>query len=395
MTPVQSPPLYKRTTKGAIQTWWMEQAADCYRTVSGQLDGAKVTSEWTVAKPKNTGKANATTGEEQAAKEIEAQYKKKLAQGGYFTDVNFIDGETYFKPMLANKYDDLKNNTNFFDGTWGSQRKMDGLRLIISRKGAFARQGKSVATVAHITEALAPVFDWFEKSFGHTNVVFDGELYNHRFKDDFNELVSIAKKQEPTEEELVECRKFLQFHVYDIGGSPIGNLGYSSRHAWFAKIREEFENIEPLVKFLPNDLFRTQEDLDKLYEMYLEEGFEGQMLRKLTAKYQNKRTNDLLKRKTFIDCELKIVGVNEGKGNRSGQVGAFVLALEWEAKDRDGNPVYTVNGTPKGTNKYRRQLWLNRDKLIGKSVTLRYFNLTPGNVPRFPVVVTVHETERW
>lgn len=56
--------LYTRDSLGNVRVWYMEQEGDKYRTTSGLLDGEKVTSEWTVAKPKNVGKRNETTGEQ-------------------------------------------------------------------------------------------------------------------------------------------------------------------------------------------------------------------------------------------------------------------------------------------------------------------------------------------
>ena len=59
----------------------MQRDEEKYRTISGQKDGKKTTSAWTVAKPKNVGKKNSTTGAEQADKEVLAKYEKKQKQG--------------------------------------------------------------------------------------------------------------------------------------------------------------------------------------------------------------------------------------------------------------------------------------------------------------------------
>ncbi len=53
---------------------------------------------------KNTGKANGTTDIEQALKEAIAKRTKKL-ESGYFEDVNNINEQQYFEPMLAAKWD--------------------------------------------------------------------------------------------------------------------------------------------------------------------------------------------------------------------------------------------------------------------------------------------------
>ena len=59
-------PIYKATKAGKIQEWRIEVEGNKYRTISGQTDGQKVTSEWTVCAGKNIGRSNETTPEEQA-----------------------------------------------------------------------------------------------------------------------------------------------------------------------------------------------------------------------------------------------------------------------------------------------------------------------------------------
>ena len=58
--------LYKRDTKGKVRVWEVEYGQGPRllagtRTISGTVDGQKVTSEWNMSAPKNVGKANETT----------------------------------------------------------------------------------------------------------------------------------------------------------------------------------------------------------------------------------------------------------------------------------------------------------------------------------------------
>lgn len=94
------PTLFSRTITGAVQIWYIEQDKDKYRSVSGQKHGQHTVSEWTEAEPKNIGKTNETTGEEQAASEIECKYIKQL-KSGYFLLEKDIDNFQTFWPMLA------------------------------------------------------------------------------------------------------------------------------------------------------------------------------------------------------------------------------------------------------------------------------------------------------
>ena len=93
------PVLYKKTTVGKIQTWQIIIDGNKFRTVSGQQDGKKVQNNWTVCEGKNEGKANATTGEQQAIKEAVAKHDKKL-KSGYHLNVENIE-----KKRVDNKAD--------------------------------------------------------------------------------------------------------------------------------------------------------------------------------------------------------------------------------------------------------------------------------------------------
>ena len=174
------PTIYKRTSSGKVQIWFMESDGDRYRTTSGQRGGKKVTSEWTVAKPKNEGKANATTAEEQALAEVSYAYTNKLDRD-YRRELDSIDVETRIKPMLATKWADRKNK---IPAMVHMQPKLDGMRCIASKSGLWSREGKPILGAPHIHEGLAEVFALYP------NLVIDGELYNHELKDDFNKIIS-------------------------------------------------------------------------------------------------------------------------------------------------------------------------------------------------------------
>ena len=71
------PTLFARTNTGAIQEWIIEIEGNKYRTVYGQVDGKKITTEWTVAVPTNIGRSNERDGDKQAVFEAKALWKKK------------------------------------------------------------------------------------------------------------------------------------------------------------------------------------------------------------------------------------------------------------------------------------------------------------------------------
>ena len=124
-----------------------------------------------------------------------------------------------FKVMLAHPYGKKEFNTDSF-----IQPKLDGVRCYITKDGAFSRNHKEFKTVDHIKDAFKPLFKT------NPDLVVDGELYNHQFKDNFNKIISLVRKQKPNAQEIDEAIRYIQFHWYDY---------YSDIHNYPFKIRNE------------------------------------------------------------------------------------------------------------------------------------------------------------
>lgn len=352
--------IYKKTKADKVQEWTVEVEGNKYRTISGQTDGLKVTSEWTVCKAKNSGKANATSDEEQALKEAQALRKKKLERG-YYEDINLIDVAQYFEPMLAEKWEDRKDSIVY---PIYSQPKLDGIRCIVKKDGMWSRSGKKIVSAPHIFEDLKEHFD-FDPDF-----IFDGELYCDKLANDFNKIVSLVKKTKPTAEDLLESKNVIQYHIYDL---PSHKAPFVVRYLHLAKMRLPVSCV--LVR---TDLVSNEQEVEDLYGQYVQLNYEGQMLR-TNSLYENKRSKNLLKHKTFTDEEYEILDICEGEGNRTGSVGYMVF-------ERNGE---RFKSNVKCTFEEGVEILQNRQKLIGKKATIKYFNLTPAGVPRFPYVINI------
>lgn len=360
--------LYKKTSTGAIQTWRKERDANKYRTVSGQLDGAAVTSEWTIVEGKNIGRSNETTPEAQAEAEIESQYTKKLAQGGYHRSIDDIDNVTFFKPMLADKFE----HKHLAHGAISSQPKLDGMRCIATKDGLFSRQGKPILSVPHINEALEAYFE------REPNLILDGELYSHDLNEDFNQIMHLVKKLKPSLEHFAETKEKIRYHVYDI---PSVNDVFSER----------MQELELLDLQLPIEIVDTVigvgdlSELDQHNAKYLEDGYEGQIVRVDTGPYENKRSRQLLKRKEFKDEEFTIVSITEGTGNRSGMAGRVTYTT---ADDKQ----FDTNIT--GGFEYYKELLREADEYVGGQGTVKFFEYTPDGIPRFGVTIALYKDGR-
>jgi len=336
-----------------------------FRAVSGLVDGKAVEAAWTTALPKNVGKSNATTGEQQAIAEVLALYDKKRARK-YYDDRETAAGKKFFAVMLAEKYKKLP------EGVVYSQPKLDGFRLIATREQFISRDGK-VVVLPHIRRVLEPLFEALP------DVVLDGELYSHSLKDDFNELSSLIRKSDRDPERQAEFERVIEFHVYDLPSDPVH---FGERSGELRSLLEEYGpegDDAHLVQFVRTDMVRDQVHLDSLYEEYLEAGYEGQMVR-TDSPYTPDRTKNLLKRKEFTDGEFPILGVYEGKGNWAGHAKKVECSLPNGETFKAG-----IRGNKAFTSKLLGE-WKSYE-----GVTVRYKGLTPGGKPRFGVAVAWHE----
>lgn len=360
---MELPTLYARTNTGAIQEWTVEIEDGSYRTIHGQVGGKLQTTEWTVCVTTNEGRANERLPDMQAIFEARAMWQKKL-DSGYHEDVSNIDNFTFVEPMLAKKWEDRKDKVKF---PLYCQPKLDGLRAVISKDGAFTRQGKKWVSIPHILQALDSIFDRYP------DLILDGELYNHDLHDDFNKITSLVKKTKPKDKDLVESAKIVQFHWYDTASDK---YTFSQRRNWMVELYNRFD-LPDCIQLVPTHKVVDLESLDKYYGHFIENGWEGQMVRE-NLPYEFKRSSTLLKRKEFQDKEYRVEAIIEGTGNRSGMAGSMVFTNELG---------HTFNANIKGTREYLKYIWEHQEEFIGKMATVRFFNLTPVKlIPRFPYV---------
>lgn len=367
---LQLPPLYKKDSNDGIRIWSIEIGYDCFRTHSGVYGGKIVTSEWFTVIATNVGRANHRTLSEQAEFEAKARWQKKI-DSGYSEDLQSCNvAIVKISPMLAKKWEDRKDKISF---PLACQPKLDGMRCWIDKKGAWTRSGKRWMTVPFLTKALRGFFE------SHPHAILDGELYSHELKDDFNKISSLIKKTKPTQADLDECEDKIKYHVYDCVIDPLKKVAFKNRA----------ESVQEIVARLPNcfvavptSFVNTQEELDSLYGQYLEDGYEGQMVRLPDSPYEFKRSANLLKRKEFQDDEYQIVSIGEGNGNKSGMAGFATL------RHPDGR---TFNSNIKGNHDFLRDLLANADSYVGSFATCTYFNLTPDGIPRFPYITRLRD----
>ena len=366
--------LYKRTETGAIQQWQIVADGNTYYTIEGLVGGKLTTSSPTICDGKNVDKSNETTPEEQAYTEALAKWTKKTKKH-YFEKISDIDQKIFIKPMLAKHYKDYSENQ--IQWPVMVDRKYNGMRHIVSKDlGQRTREGEIIHTAPHIWEAIKHLFD------KHSDLVCDSELYNHQYRYKLNELIEIVRKTVHfSAADLEKSKKIVKMYVYDGYGfdNITENTKCSERREALKKL---FEGIPEVVvvdyKWANND-----EEVQKIYQEYLEEGYEGAILRENKG-YEHKRSKNLLKIKPIDDDEFIIVNIEEGNGNWSGA--AKRITFKGDVKNSKGDIVNAnaeFSGCFKGSYEDGVICLKDKNKWIGKKVTVYYNGLTGKNVPNY------------
>ena len=264
------------------------------------------------------------------------------------------------------------------------QPKLDGVRCLIQYektgpnfmdKGkvvAYSRTGKEWKNVDHILRDLLPFFH------KHPNVVLDGELYNHDFKDDFESIISMVRKTKPTDEARLESAKHVQFHCYDIVNKK---MNFNTRDLWITENLPKSYCVKHVITMLTPDEISAKAG----HQINLEAGYEGSIVR-LNTPYQCKRSHSLRKFKDFSDAEANIVGYEEGKGKRTGTLGKFIM------QDADGNQF----GCPPGKGHNYKDLAVmlaNIHEYMGQRATFTYFERTKAGAYRHPLYKCIRNYE--
>ena len=261
------------------------------------------------------------------------------------------------------------------------QPKLDGVRCLIQYDKingvkAYSRTGKEWKNIEHILENLMPFF--CKRDFANANVVLDGELYNHDFRDNFEEIISMVRKTKPTDEDRLKSRLNVQFHCYDIVNKK---MKFSTRDNWISK----YLIGNWCIKHVQTMLCPDEACAKYIHKANLDVGYEGSIVR-LDTPYQCKRSHSLRKFKDFSDAEANIVGYEEGKGKRTGTLGKFVM------QDDDGN----IFGCPpgKGHNyKDLARMLIEIHKYMGQRATFTYFERTKAGSYRHPLFKCIRDYE--
>ena len=347
------------------------------------------------------GKAKRTT-KEQALLQFNSEVKKQLDKGykevpkhpneyseselqEIYGDVKVREGATV-KPMLAKQEKDIKNR-KIFDNKWYISRKVNGVRCLIYFDGKNIRTASRGATnydIAIIHIIQHPILEEFFKN--HPDAILDGEVFKKDWS--LNKISGICRSQK-----TVNDGKDLQFYWYDIV-----DLEQSFSERW--KIMQEwskelqlsdfdpykyFSDSDLHIQFLPQELISGFENMKKLHDEWVKEGWEGAVIRNPDSVYKpGSRGNDWIKIKVYQDAEYPIIGLSEGLRDED-----MCFILETPNGQR-------FNCKPIGDREQKQWYRDHIDELVGKNLTIKYFEMSGvegSEIPQQPIGICVRDYE--
>lgn len=373
--------LYKLKENGSIYLWKIEYInpdsnTHMMRVTHGQKGGKMITHEKDIV-PK--AKRN---HEEQFDLIASRKWNDKIDKEGYSKESDYSkssptsknEKKILVRPMLAQTFDKSKyignkrcKKINF---PCFGQPKFDGIRCLMYLKDGNvimeSRKGTEIFNFTKLREE-------FMKTLGiEENLIFDGELYVDSLPfEKINGLVRLKKINEKQEEEINK----IEYYIYDIIDMKNKENTFKERNKLMKDINNKYKSLK-LIKFSECMIINSLSDVESAHTNYVENGYEGLILRNTEGKYEiNKRSYDLQKYKHFMDEEFEIIDYCQGTGNEKG-----LIIFKCKTKE---NKEFSVR--PRGTREKRRKMFMDGDSYIGKQLTVIFQEYSNDGIPRFPV----------
>lgn len=333
--------------------------------IHGQVGGKQTEKRYT-AEPKNQNRANATTAEQQALLEVEAKVTKQLKSGYFYTQDEALTFEP-FEPLKAQPFTDFAHKVKF---PCVVQAKFNGQRLMIDKNGnAWSKQGEPLELSVHwkgIRELAIQMQG------------LDGEIYAGLESEgglSLQDIISAFRKPNANTPKL-------QYWVYDI---PLKGATFRER---FDKLHElagvVFEKAIHYVKVIPGIVVDTPEQADSQFKHNTGKGYEGLMYRNLDGQYEfGKRSYDLIKRKTFVDFEAKVLSVTKDKNDCG--------VLQCEAVNGKGVGTKFKVLMRKDAADVNYRLYDNAVTLVGKHIVVEGDEFSDDNIVTKPRGIALRE----
>lgn len=375
------PMLYKKNNKNKITQWNVEvnpssTVTDAYEIIVtfGEVGGAIQTH----IKFLDKGKAK-RTAQEQALLEAKSKWNEKRNKEAFSTSIDTLGSIRTVRPMLANTFDKTKYNTVKPSKAYKIpfpcyvQRKYDGIRCLahIENNNLVLESRKGVA-FSHFDTIRQKVVELLSAYPSHMSFYLDGELYTDLLPFEKINGATRLTLGKATPIDLENINK-IRYHIYDVYSPDNPHLTYKQRMEILEDLKRYLSPTES-VAIVHTDDVESMDDIKRLHDVYVQEGFEGIMIRDPVGIYEvDKRSKYLQKYKEFMEEEFTIVGFHDGidKG-----------LVIWECETSEGQ---RFSAKPRGSAEYRSELFENATQYIGKKLTVIFQEFSTDGIPRFPV----------
>ena len=280
------------------------------------------------------------------------------------------------RPMLAHTFtlESLQKRGKTISFPCFVQPKLDGIRCIAYLKdGNVVMESRKGVEFNFMDDMRNDIRKIFKKNSG-SDIYLDGEIYTDKLK--FEVISGLVRlKDPPTDTQLSQMKK-LQYCVYDCIIKDDLDTPFTERNNILQSLlgdqkKHKYKNVIPVL----TEIIAKSEDVRVKHDEYVEQGYEGLMLRNMNSKYEiDKRSKDLQKFKDFKEEEFRITGYHQGTGDDKG-------CIVWECETTDGKP---FSAEPIGTRQHRRKLFKDGEQYIGQLLTVKFFSYTKDGIPRFP-----------
>jgi len=250
-----------------------------------------------------------------------------------------------------------------------AQMKMDGMRFnAIVRDGKVeyrSRNGKEIQLLGNLDEQFIAMA-------GEVDCVFDGELLvmlpgDHQFADrqTGNGILNKANKGTISAEEAAMVHAsvwdLIPYAYFTDGHCPVP---YSKRFSSLEQLIQRQSADNKRVWLVSSQIVQTIDESQEMFQEYLSLGYEGIILKDGSGVWEDKRAKHQIKFKGELECDLKIVAVEEGSGKYAGMLGAMIC------ESSDGVVKVSVGS---GLNdEHRINLWHIKQEILDKIVAVKY-----------------------
>lgn len=273
--------------------------------------------------------------------------------------------KTDLTPMLAKKYE----GETLYNQVYVTE-KLDGNRCIAyydDKWNFTSRNGKKMNVNFDMTGLS-------------TDFIYDGEVMSveqtERSKQRIQNLhLNLDEMSVMGDEQLLfnktsgiinshNTDKNLVYNIFDV----VLDWPYNERRKYLNNCKPTGKDVYIIpVIYVGNDLTIINYLLDRMCSM----GSEGIMLNNEYRKYEHKRTDALLKYKQIQHCDMRVIGIFEGRGKYEDMCGGLVCYM----KTDDGKEVRCEVGT--GLSDAQRILWAQQNwKIVDKIVEVAYHEMT-------------------